>query len=138
MGLIANPVNLASAVTELARRVENIERGIRPVNRPEPSPADIVFSHAGPVATSTSPKAVTRGGTLTSVIVTLGTAGSSSTVVTVYKNGSSIGTVTLASSATIGRGSMVQSFAPDIDKLHVAITTAGTGAADLVAMARIA
>jgi hypothetical protein len=97
----------------------------------------IVFSHAGALATSTSgPYVPLRKGRLFYVLCVLGTAGSSSTVVSIKKNGSEITTVTLASSDTIEAKNLSTSFAVGADKLTIGITTVGTGAADLTVECR--
>lgn len=101
---------------------------------------EVEFSYAGAVAVSTStPWAAAANCTANSVRALLGTAGSSSTVVTVYVNGSSIGTVTLTSGQTnVGAALTTTVVAQDTDVVTVAVTTAGTGAADLTVLLRVA
>lgn len=87
---------------------------------------------AGAVSTPYRPKNDQR---LTEVIVWLGTAGSSNTVVTVKVNGSSVGTVTLASGDTQKSVTFETKLLSRTDVLTMELTTAGTGAADLSAEA---
>jgi hypothetical protein len=64
---------------------------------------------------------------------TLTTAGSTQTVVTLKRNGVSLGTVTIAASATSGSGTWTAAeFDGEDDYLTAEITTAGTSAKDLV------
>lgn len=99
----------------------------------------LVFSLAGSVAVSTSgPDTPAADGTLFKVRCLLGTAGTSSTVVTVYVNGSSVGTVTLTSGQTNVAASFSEALTADSDLVTVGVTTAGSGAKDLTVLARVA
>lgn len=71
---------------------------------------------------------VREGGLIDELHGALGGAGSSSTVFTWYLNGSSIGTVTLASSDTDDTDSITPIVAVPGDRIHSRVTTAGTGA----------
>lgn len=103
-----------------------------------PSVQSIPFTYSGAVAVSSSPPWVADTDvTLRKVRALLGTAGTSDTVVTVYKNGSSLGVLTLTSGDTNVAEDFAVSFAADTDLLTVAVTTAGTGAADLDVIARV-
>lgn len=97
------------------------------------------FSRPGALTVSESGPWVPRvGGTLVEVLCALRTAGSSNTVVTIYKNGASIGTITLGSGTTIAiQRSFNTTFNVDTDIMHAAITTAGTGAAHLTVFGRL-
>lgn len=101
------------------------------------APLEATFSHAGTPTTATSgrwyPRRTAR---LTDVVVSLGTAGSSSTVVTVYVNGGSQGTITLGSGVNKATGTFDDVLTTD-DYLTVAATTVGTGAANLVVQSHL-
>lgn len=105
----------------------------------EASLAEAIFSHAG------TPPALTKSGkwysfgrdvVLHKVLLSLGTAGTSSTVVTVYKNDVSIGTITAASGVAVVTAAMTSTFLGNTDHLRIAVTTVGTGAKDLTVQAR--
>lgn len=104
------------------------------------APERIPFSYPGALALSTSPPWVpVRDVTLYDVRALLGTAGTSSTVVTVYVNGVSVGTVTLTSGQTnVGASLTSTALAADTDLVTVAVTTVGTGAKDLDVLVRVA
>lgn len=118
-------------LTHLYERVARLER-----RRPRHS---VPFSYAGAVAVSAStPWVPQEGGVLTEARALLGTAGSSSTVVTVYVNGSSVGTVTLTSGQTNESTALSEALVADTDVVTVGVTTAGTGAEDLTVLLRVA
>lgn len=124
----------------LRDRVRTLERG-RPAN-PRPTTEEIApFSAAGAVAVTAAGDEpqwqVQTGGQIVSVSVHLKTAGSSSTVVTFYLKAVSIGTVTLASSATDAFAYLGNHRAAPGDKVSARITTAGTGAKGLSAFVRM-
>lgn len=104
------------------------------------SPDDILFSGPGAVQVATSPRFYFRdgGGYVVGLVATLDTAGSSNTVLTLLKNGSSVS----GSSTTLGSGVHAVTTTltapgtafsgPYTDYLQVNVTTAGTSAAGLV------
>lgn len=99
-------------------------------------PSNVEFSFAGALAATTSPKhPVQAGAHIVRVMATLLTAGSTSTVLTLMVNGANqTPTITFGTS---GAGSTFQDVTFDFtvnatDVVQVAITTAGTGAKDLV------
>lgn len=129
--------DLRKILGDLARRIGILERRITTAAASIDTSQEIIFSYAGTLAASTSPPVrVWRGGNLAVVAVTLGTAGSTSTVLDVQRNGTTIGTITVPSSTTIYNGTVSGRFVADSDTLALAITTAGTGAADMTATAR--
>lgn len=72
------------------------------------------------------------GGLITAGTVFLTTAGSSSTVVTIYVNGVSKGTITYASSDTTPQTDSLTATWVDVgDRIAARVTTAGTGAKGL-------
>lgn len=73
--------------------------------------------------------------TLREVVVTLSTPGSTATVVTVYRAGVSVGTVTIAAGASTATGAFAVPFETD-QQLAMAVTSAGSGAVGLVAQGR--
>lgn len=120
-----------------ANRIAVLERRISARAASVDDSHEILFSYAGALAATTSPPVrVWRGGNLTVLAVTLGTAGSTSTVLTIEKNGTSVGTVTIPSSTTVYNGPVAARFSADGDVLTLTVTTVGTGAADMTATAR--
>jgi hypothetical protein len=112
-------------------RVHTPDTSSSGATRGQPS---VIFTLAGAVTVSTSPKITPRhNATFTGVSLTLGTAGSTSTTLHVYKNGVSIGSVTVAASQTYAYaafGSPVSLIART-DNYQVGVTAAGTGASDI-------
>lgn len=127
----------------LATRVDNAERGQRDATDPRragrvQAELEAVFSHAGtPVTTASARWYPRRTARLYRVVVSLATAGTSNTVVTVYVNGGSQGTVTLASGVNRVSAAFDNVLAADADWLTVAATTVGAGAKDLTVQARL-
>lgn len=68
------------------------------------------------------------------IVCTLGVAGSSSTVVTFYKNGASIGTETLVSTDQDQEQTIAVAFNGTSDYFYPRVTTAGTAAEGLLVM----
>lgn len=123
-------------ISVLQRRLRTTGGQTRPA---PPEPLEAVFSHAGsPTTTESGRWYPRRTVTLTDVLVSLGTAGTSNTVVTVYVNGGSQGTITLGSGIHASMGLFDDVLVADTDYLTVAATTVGTGAADLTVQARLA
>lgn len=101
------------------------------------SPVEIPISHAGALTSNVStPYTPWSDATLIEVMVSLGTTASTDTILTVYQNGSSIGTVTIPAGQDTASGDFNDGFTANVDKLTVQVTTIGTGAADLTAQAR--
>lgn len=96
------------------------------------------FSHAGVLTSAESPpwEPETSGSRLR-IKFLLGTAGSTSSVLTVYVDGVSVGTVTLAAAATKGVETFDVAIAADSNLVTVAVTTLGTGAADATVQAQL-
>lgn len=132
------PHDQAAQTAALARRLEDLERPSRVPGR-EGAIEELRFSQSGAVAVMTSgPDEARMTGQLIAVICRLGTAGTSNTVVTVYRNGTSIGTVTLASGALRVAAYLGNyRIAAETDVMTVGITTAGTGAKDLTVKLRL-
>lgn len=135
------PPDVGGHIARLERRIELLERPIRrqAPGRPIPAePLEAIFSHAGTPTTAPSarwyPRRTAR---LVRVLVSLATAGTSNTVVTVYVNNGSQGTVTLASGVNRASAAFDNVLAADSDFLTVATTTVGTGAKDLTVQARL-
>lgn len=131
---------LARILRGYARRLEDLERKTRKAKRPKDEEI-APFSAAGAISVTTAGDEpqwkVQRGGHIVNVEVSLKTAGSSSTVVTFYLNGGSMGTVTLASSDTDETAYLGAYRAKPGDKIGARITTAGTGAKGLSAFVRM-
>lgn len=130
--------DLRRILADLARRIGLLERRINSQAATVDESHEIVFSYAGAlVAATTSPPArVWRGGNLTVVAVSLGTAGSTATTLTVKRNGATVDTVTIPTGAVIYNGEVFARFAADSDRLTLTVTTVGTGAANMTAAAR--
>lgn len=119
------------------RRLGILERRITTRTATAATVETVMFSYAGTLTTGTSPPArILPGGILTVLAVTLGTAGTSSTVIDVERNGTTVATVTVPSGTTVHNGEVNARFAADSDKLTLTIISAGTGAADMTAAAR--
>lgn len=133
---------LGRALRALERRVRDLERALTtrlPTTTPKSQRQEAVFSYAGTLTVATSPRWYPRTtARLTQVVASLATAGTSDTVVTVYVNGTSVGTLTLRSGVTKASGSFTSALTADTDHLRVGVTTVGTGAADLTVQARLA
>lgn len=99
---------------------------------------DQTFSYAGALASGTTspPVRLRFSQTATLVAVTLGTAGSTSTVLDLLKNGVSVDTITVAAAGTIHDEVLSVAYTADTDVLELTVTTAGTGAADMTATVR--
>jgi len=136
-----NGPNLPARLERLVRRVDDLERRLRnrATEAPDPGePLEATFSHSGTPTTAASARWYPRRtATLTQVIVSLATAGTTSTIVTVYVNGGSQGTITLASGVNKNTGTFNNVLVVDTDYLTVAATTVGTAAANLTVQARL-
>lgn len=89
------------------------------------------------VASESTPWYPKRGSHVTEFHALLGTAGSSSTVVVLKKNGTTIATITLGSGVTVGTPQYLDVlWANDSDILTFEVTTAGTAAENLTCIAR--
>lgn len=118
----------AGTAVELARLASQA-RGESP-----PARTDSIFArftHSGPVAVSAvlSPAyEPPNRQTLLGARSRLAEAGSSTTTVTVYKNGSSIGSISWGSGETLSADTFDVGFSADTDLLQVMCTAAGTDA----------
>lgn len=122
-------------IAALRRRTRTTGGDTRPPAEPM---LEATFSHKGTPSTDESgPWSPHRTATLRQVLVLLGTAGSTNTIVTVYVNGGSQGTVTLGNGVTKNTAVFDDVLVADTDILTVAATTVGTGAADLTVQARL-
>lgn len=93
---------------------------------------EVLFSHAGALTATTSPRWYSRhGGRLVKVVVSLATAGTSTTTVTIYRNDVSVGTVDLLSGEQYKTLTLNVALVADVDHLRVGVTTVGTGAKDI-------
>lgn len=129
--------DLRRILGDLASRVGILERRITNSTTSADTGEQIVFSYAGTLTASTSPPVRLRvGGPLTVLAVTFGTAGSTSTILAVERNGTTVATVTVPASTTAYNADIGARFAADSDILTLAVTTPGTGAADMTAVAR--
>lgn len=125
--------------TDLQRRVGILERRVAGANSDTSTPAndDIIFSYAGTLAAGVEspPTKLRYSGFLAVLAIALGTAGSTSTVLKVKKNGTVVATITIGSGvADLGAEVGVRVVAED--RISLLVDTAGTGAADMTAAAR--
>lgn len=129
--------DLRRALADLASRIGVLERRVTSAAAAVDNSHEIIFSYAGALTAAASPPArVWRGGNLTVLAVTFATAGSTSTIIDVLRNGITVGTVTVPSSTEAYNGEVSARFVADVDTLALEVTTAGTGAADMTAAAR--
>lgn len=99
---------------------------------------DVPFSVGGTLNAATSPPwRFKNGARVEKVVAALGTAGTSNTVITLNKNGVAFGTVTLGPGVTFTTQTFNELFNADSDYLTVSITTAGSGAANLMVEVRV-
>lgn len=132
----------ATAAQKNQRDIKTLQRRLRTTGsdtRPASAePIEAVFSHKGTPSTDESGRWYPRRtATLRNVFVSLGTAGSTNTVVTVYVNGGSQGTITLGNGVNKSYAAFDDVLVADTDYLTVAATTVGTGAEDLTVQARL-
>lgn len=125
-----------SEIQELKDRVYALERKVRSSQTDSTldlPPEIVVFNLNGTLSVVTSdPYVPQKRSRLATVACVLGAAGSSSTVVSIKKNGVELTTVTLASSDTYEPKNVGTRFGVGVDKLTIGVTTAGTSAAGLV------
>ena len=127
---------LQRALAALDRRLGLLERRVRQTSTTD-TPQEIIFSYAGPLSATVSPPArVRRGGILSVLAVTMGTAGSTDTVIDILRNGTTVATVTVPSSTESYNAQVMARYTADGDTLALEITSVGTGAADMTAEAR--
>lgn len=129
------PPDVQRLLSKMSQRIDILERRLRALeNSYEP---ELPFVQSGAVSVGESPPWIRRkGGTLVGVLVALGAAGSSATVVTVRKNGSTVATVTLAAGTDQAETTLSEPAAPNMDRFTAAVTTAGSGATDLTVHTR--
>lgn len=128
-------------IADLRRRLDRLERRLTPTwaALTHTHPGDIPFSYAGDLESGTEspPIKVRYRGTIHSVAVALGTAGSTSTIIDVEKNGTVVGTVTITGGASDEVAEIGEPVDPE-DRISLVVDTAGTGAADMTAVVRFA
>jgi len=130
------PPHIASQVSHTKTRVDSIERRLGQ-KIPNPLPYEATFSLPGVVTATESGRARhPRGGRLVSVDAHLQTAGSTDTVLTLKKSGVSIGTLTIAASATYAYRIFDVLFSALQEVLSVEVSTVGTGSEDLTVFAQ--
>lgn len=99
---------------------------------------DVPFSFAGELFASESPRyySPNAGLYLVQLWASLGTPGTSNTVVEVRKNGAAIATLTFGSGVQLKRTALQEIIQTGVDYLTMAVTGVGTGARDLDVQAR--
>ena len=127
---ITPPTNRSTS-SDLKRRLTDVERkldrsGANVTDQGQP------FTLAGSIYTSnSSPWTPYTSVELVRIITMLGTAGSTTTTVTVSINGDVYQTINLESGIDMAKNSMSRVLVPDEDIVVVACTAAGTDAEDL-------
>lgn len=132
-----------SELTDIKRRLYDLERRLRGLSgstRPDVLSETIVFSQGGDTTAVTTTEVSgryypRRRSTLGFLLVSLTTSGSSTTTVSVKKNGVEITTVSLGSAVTLATKAVTTSFSLGVDYLTVAASAAGTNAEGLTVQA---
>lgn len=129
--------DLRNTLEGLRKRIEVLERRIRPQAAAAIPDTDIIFSYAGTLISDieSPPVKLRYGGILSVLAVGLGTAGSTGTTLEVKKNGTVVATVVVPSSSADYGPDVGSRFAAE-DRLTIRVATAGTGAANMTATAR--
>lgn len=123
-------------LADLARRVGILERRITASATTTDTSKELIFSHDGPLTEATSPPlGVWHGGILSVLAVKLRAAGSTDTIIDVYRDGAVVATVTVPAGDASHNGEVGSRYSDD-SALALEITTAGTGAAGMTAAAR--
>ena len=132
------PPDLRRIFTDLQRRVGILERRTTTNITGATQTDEILFSYAGTLADdTTSPPVRSRlGGILSVLAVTLGTAGSTDTVILVERNGTIVATVTVPDGVSVHNADIGARFTADVDVLTLTVDSAGAGVADMTAAAR--
>lgn len=123
--------DIVQVVQNLGRRVENLERALRtgPRRAPEWSLVEARDSFVSGIRTTKHyPRWTSR---LHTVVLSLVVAGTTATVVTILKNGSSVGTITLGATGTSTKGPFDVMFGHDQDYVQVELTTIGSGSSGI-------
>lgn len=129
------PPDLASRDAQINQRVDILERRLGRLEAAyEP---ELPFVQSGEVTVDNSPPWVRRkGGKLTEIVILLGIAGSSATVVQMRKNGTTIATGSLGSGVDQIHITLNEPAAADADRFVAYVTSAGSGAEDLTVETR--
>lgn len=129
------PPTVDGELSAIKKRLDAVERRLNDalnLYRPE-----IVFSYSGLLAVSESPTWTRReAGRLIEVHARLRVAGSTETVIDIWRNDDVELTITIPADQTYQKVTTSILFAADQDVLRDEITTAGAGATDLTVMHR--
>lgn len=123
--------------SEMAQNLKRIEDWALNFGKNCVPPIEMPFTFAGPLSAGSiddlsPPFVVPPGGFhLTRVQGLLGTSGSSTTEVELYRNGSVFTSISLASGETHETLTLDETFVPDSDFIQVAFASIGTGAEDI-------
>lgn len=125
---------------DLLREIANLRREIRMMSQkpeeediPKHRRQEITFSFGGPVQSGDSPNYLIKDyeGAITALTMTAGTAGSTSSTLSVKVNGTEVTTVTLASGATLASKEDLLIEVEEWDMLSVAFSAIGSGLASV-------
>lgn len=129
------PPDLGGEIADLKRRVDALERQLRPIQ--SAFKPDIVFSYDGALSASESPTYVSRESRrVIEVVARLRVAGSTATEISVHKNGVEALAVTIPADQLAVHTPCNIFLAADQDVLHDEITSAGSGAEALTMIHR--
>lgn len=131
------PPDIRRLIASLEQRVSALERRLQ-FNVTSADPDEIIFTLPGTLSASESPPVRIRNGAqLTSVVVNLGTAGTSTTTVQLRRSGVSVVSVSLTSGSTLMKVPASVRFGADQELMTAAITAVGAGARNLTLQARL-
>lgn len=126
------PPDIRATIRDILKRLDLLERRLARLVSFR-LVVDVPFTLAGGVVVSASPSYyfAVPGAQVFEVAVSLGLAGTTSTTVTIMKNGNVIATITLTAGQTFKLTKVVSDFTGNQDRLTVAVTAAGDGAGNL-------
>lgn len=132
------PPSVAKDLSTLKKRVSDLERRLDALTSPN-NYLGIPFSLGGRIYLSESPPWTSPIKLrISTMVVMLGVAGTSTTTVALRVNGSTVTSVSLSAGETFKRVTLSKFVVPDVDFVKMAITAAGESAEDLDAIIRFA
>ena len=129
------PPDIRRELDDLKAEVRRLQTATR--YKPTEAKFEAVFSHPGVVPVSAAPGLLLEdGGHIANMAVLAKAVGSAPSVFEVYRNGVSLGGITLPAADLVARISLAPTqFAPDQDSVWVACTSAG-GHSDVTVQVR--
>lgn len=127
--------DIRAIVAKILQRIDLLERRLMSFGTRQEF--EVVFSLAETIYASTSgPRRVRYSSRLVEVLLDLTTAGTTETIVGIYRNGTLLDAVTLAANSKATSAPFSALFGKDTDVLSAAILTAGSGAVSLTIACR--